>query len=333
MRSCTAKRIIEFCFIVFCCVIFNYGQNNEPVLVSLTEEEKKLNPKSIVENQPDFTAVEEYFSAREISGFSVTRKVARKGKKYRIDTGFVVVITEINKPSIRIMADKTYEESVAVGKPFVSATVPLNPTDLLGFSDISFMALGTIEVNGNKLLKIEAKSKEFAQEVFLYADLGKKNLVTIIQILSPQRKSIQRLRDISFEVSDTLFDISGYRALPKFKWNKVKTASVIFEGNLVKEALVFRHENYLFVHVKEFEDFFIDLNKKVADTVVFQGLLVAQSGAYIWRTTEEEAISVGDLDKIIKANCNSCVKIKSDANSVIIPNPKEENEVLLKINW
>jgi hypothetical protein len=340
MKICHKKRLANLCLIIVCALGLVYGQNNdrskkpdEPLLIPLTEEEKKLDPRTIVENQPDFTALEIYFSAREISGFSTATKVARKGNKYRIDTGFVVVIIEPNKPVLKLTGNKTYEEEVGIRKPYVTATVPLNPTSLLGFSDISFTTLGTIEIEGNKLLKIQAKSKDFDQEVYLYADSGKKNLFTIIQILSPQRSSIQRLKDISFEVPDSLFDFSGYRPLPKFKWEKVKTAAVYFKGNLVKDALVFRHENYIFIHVAEFDHFFIDLDKKIADTVVFQGLLVAKTGTYIWRTNEDEAISVGELGSNIEAKCDSCVKIKFDSNTLVIPDPDNTAKVLLRVTW
>jgi len=316
------------------------GQNNEqtkkanePVVVPLTEEEKKINPRSVVENQPDFTAVQGYFSAREISGFSAASKIARKGNKYRTDTGFVVIITEPNKPALRLNGDKSYEEEIGIRKPFVSATTPLNPTDLLGFADISFTSLGTIELDGSKLLKIQAKSKEFAQEVFLYADLGRKNLLTIIQILSPARNSIQRLNEISFDVPDSLFDISGYKALPKYNWNKVKTATVYFEGKLVKDALVYRYENYIFIHLAEFEHVFIDLNKKIAETVTYRGLLVAKNGAYVWQTNEDEAVSVGELNNKIQSGCDYCVNIKLESNSLIVPNPKNAAQTLLRLTW
>jgi hypothetical protein len=334
------KIFFSACLITFFCFTSVGAQNgnpqeksNEPVLNPLTEEEKKLVPKDIIANQPDFTAVESYFSARSISGFSVAGKVARKGKKYRYDTGFVVVISELNKPLLRLNQDMTYEETVGIVKPFVSPTAPLNPTDLLGFTDISFDALGTIMLDGEKLLKIQAKSKEFAQEVFLYANLNKKNLITIIQIISPQRSGIQRLHEISFEVPDALFDISGYRLLPKYNWSKVKTAKVFFKGKLIEDALVFRHEDYIFVHVAEFEHFFIDLKKKIADTVVFQGLLVAKSGAYIWRTGEDEAISVGEPGGVIEKNCEDCVQIQTGTNFLTIPDPENKSQTLVRVTW
>lgn len=102
---------------------------------------------------------------------------------------------------------------------------------------------------------------------------------------------------------------------------------------MVKDALVFRHENYIFIHVAEFDHFFVDLNKNIADTVVFQGLLVDKNGYYIWRTEENEAISVGELDSNIKANCDSCVKIRFDSNSLTIPEPENTSKTLLKVTW
>jgi hypothetical protein len=334
------KILIFVICVTFFCVNIGYGQLDEskekpkePVLVSLTQDEQKIDPKQIVSNQPDFTAVESYFSARAISGFSAASKVARKGNRYRTDTGFIIVITEPGKPNIRINQDKTYEESVGIRRSFVSATSSLNPTDLLGFEDISFSALGTIEVDGNKLLKIQAKSKEFNQEVFLYSDLSKKNLITIVQIIGPQRSSIQRLQEISFVVPDNLFDISGYRQLPKFKWNKVKIAKVFHNGNLVNDALVFRFGDYVFIHVAEFDHFFVDLKKKIADTVVFQGLLVSADGNYVWRTQDDEATSIGELDNYVSPGCENCVNVQIKSNSLTIPDPENKSKILVKVDW
>lgn len=305
----------------------------EPVLVPLTDEEKKLDPRKIVAGQPDFTAIENYFSASDISGFSASSKIARRGNQYRTDTGFVAVISELGKSDLRLNQDKTYEVTVGVRRPFVSATISLNPTDLLGFKDISLTALGTIEIDGIRLLKIQAKSAEFMQEVYLYADMSRKNLITIVQILGEKRRSLQRLVEISFDVPKELFETNGYRELPKFNWSKVKTAKVHLNGKPVEDALVFRHADYLFIHAGEFDHFFVDLKKKIADTVVFRGLLVAPDGSYIWATKEEEAISVGDLENYVKPDCDTCSKIQVEPNSVSVPDPEKKSKILLKITW
>lgn len=340
-----------FLITVFC-LVSAYGQNNEqtkktvePVLVPLTEEEKKINPRSVVENQPDFTAVQEYLSARSISGFSAISKIARKGSKYRTDTGFVVIITELNKPALRLNGNQTYEEEIGIRKPYISATTPLNPTDLLGFTDISFTALGTIERDGSRLFKIQAKSREFEQEVFLYADLGKQNLFTIIQILSPARSSVQRLKDISFEVPAALFDISGYKPLPKYKWNKVTTAKLFYDGKLRKDFTVFRFENYLFVDLQEPHPatglmlhwhYLVNLKNKTAE-VAFQGMLVTDKGEFAWRSDASEAFSTGELrEKLDTPVCEdkNCPPVIVEPNQVIFPSVYyEDRKSLIKITW
>lgn len=334
MISCQKKFFQVFVLIMFCSSFF-YGQNasNEPALIPLTEDEKKVDPKSVVENQPDFTAIESYFSARDISGFSSSSKVARKGNKYRTDTGFVVVITELNKPNLRLNQDKTLEEGVGNRKSFVSATSPLNPTDLLGFADISFASLGTIDIDKNKLLKIQAKSKEFNQEVFLYADLGKKNLITIVQILGSNRSSIQRLNEISFDVPNQLFDISEYKSKPKFNWTKIKTAKIVYRGENVKDGVAFRHGKYIFIHAGEFDHMLIDVDKKTALTVVYRGLLLSKEGYLIWQTKDEEAVSIGNTEDYFSGENEYSVKIDVTSNSVTIPDRENKNKVLAKITW
>lgn len=141
------------------------------------------------------------------------------------------------------------------------------------------------------------------------------------------------MQEISFNVPADFFDISGYKALSKFNWNKIKTAKVFYKGNLINDALVFRHDDYIFIHVAEFEHFLVDLQKKIADTVVFQGLLVAQNGSYIWRTNADEAISIGEPDGYIESDCNDCVKIQSELNFLAIPDPKNKSKTLVKITW
>ena len=308
-------------------------QPKEPELIPLTTEESKIDLKNLLASQPDYAAKQNFFFSEGFGGFGASNKIAKKGNKYRTDTGFVVVISELNKPTLRLNSDKTYEESVGVRKPYVTPSSPLNPTDLLGFGDISLSALGTVTVDGNKLLKIQAKSKEFKEDVFLYVDFSRKSLITIIQVLGLRQGSIGRLQDISFDVPNELFDLSDYRAVPKFMWKRVKTAKVVYKGKLVSDAQVFRYDDFIFVHVEEFEDMLINLKTSTALTVVFQGELVSKDGSYIWRTDEDEAISIGEPGLYFKNPCKDCVKIRSDLNSTTIPDPEHKSRTLLKLNW
>lgn len=321
------------CGLALTCLGQNVQTRQEPELLPLTDDEKKVNFRDLVAKQPDFTAVENYSSAREISGFSSSSKVARKGTKFRVDTGMVVVFTELNKPTIRLAANKRYEEGVGVYKPFVSATTPLNPTNLLGFEDIDFVALGAIELDGARLLKIQAKSKAFNQEVFLYADRNQKNLIRIVQILGPTRRSIQRYDQVSFNVPAELFDLSGFTALPKFSWKKVVAAQVTHQGKKVGDGLVYRHADYLYVHAGEFSHFLIDLKKGGAMTVVYRGMLLSKDGYYIWSTTEDEAVSIGEPADSIDSKDEDYVKVTVTGNSVTVPDPDKKGRILLKVEW
>ena len=337
MKNKKMRLSYRICWIIliFSTVVFGQKPNTkeqEPVLVPLTAEEAKIDVKSLVANQPDYMATENFFFSEGFGGFSASQKVAKKGNQYRIDTGVVVAISELNKPTINVNNNKTYEESVGLHKPFVTPSKSLNPTDLLGFEDITFSALGTITLDRNKLLKIQAGSKHFEEKVFLYADLGRKNLITIVQVLGLRQGSIERLVDISFDVPVGLFNISGYRVLPKFEWTRVKSAKVIFKGTLAKDAVVFRHEQYIFVHPAEFEDFLVDLKNGIGATVVFEGLLQDKDGSYIWRSNADEAIS-GEFDYELKPGREYLVKIHTGQNSFSISDPKNRTKALVEVSW
>ena len=309
------------------------GNRSEPVLLPLNDAERKIDLRALLAGQPDFAATENYFSAREISGFSLSTKVARKGKQYRLDTGVATVISELHRPSLRLNGDQTYDEDVGNHEPYVSATSPLNPTDLLGFDDIQLSAVGAVDVDGSRLLKIQAKSTSFQQEVFLYADLSRKNLITIVEVIGSERRGIQRLVDVSFDVPASLFDLTGYKARPKFTWKKVETAKVTYRGSAVSDALVYRHGDYLFVHAGEFDHSFIDLRSKTAVTVVFRGMLLARDGNYIWRTKETEAISIGEPANVTKGESEYRVSVRTTPTSVTVPDSRKKDKTLLHIEW
>lgn len=335
----TKQNISILLTIIFCSIIL-FGQKttpktqpNEPVLIPLTEEEKKIDVKDLLVNQPSYTATQNFFFSEGFGGFSASEKIASKGNFYRIDTGMVIVVSEIGKPDIRIYRNKTFEREVWNSKVFITPSVGLNPKDLLSFDDISFSALGSIEIDGHKCLKIEAKSKSISPKVFLYAAKDLKNLIIAAQVLAEKQGSVQRLVNISFDVPDSLFQIpSGYRELPKHKWTKVDTAKVYKNDKLLSGAIIFRHDDFIFLHIEEFEDYLIDLKNKKSG-ISFQGLLVASNGRYIWKTEENEAISSGDL-VVNKNDCKKCPAIVVGSNFVTFPNSMYDySKIIYKLTW
>jgi hypothetical protein len=328
--------LLTIYWLILLCTFYVNGQQNntanrEPVLAPLTEGERKIDLRSIVAFQPDFIADEIYFSAREVSGFSTGRK------RDFFDTGAVKVIMEYGKPDIRIYPNKTWEDEPVVRQPFISATIPLVPTSLLGFDDITFVALGTIEIDKHKCLKIQASSKYFPHKVFLYAALDLKNLIIATQVIGESRRSIQRLQNISFDVKDDVVEVpKDYKKLPKYKWQRLVNAQVFVDGKQIKDAKVYRSElpEYLYIHVAEFDNFFVNLERRTAQ-IGFQGLLIAPSGQYVWRTEEMEAVSSGELKTYdLGATCEKkkCPKVNVGTNFIIFPQ-NSDGESIVKVTW
>ena len=71
--------------------------SEEPILSPLTEAERAFDLQNIVANQPDFVADEVFFYGEGFGGFSAKSRVARKGNRYFVDTGYVKIITESGK--------------------------------------------------------------------------------------------------------------------------------------------------------------------------------------------------------------------------------------------
>jgi hypothetical protein len=226
----------------------------EPALMALTEAERALDFKSIVANQPDFVANELFFYGEGFGGFSAKRRVARKGNRYFVDTGYVKVIMEPGKEIRLNDGNKTFEE-IPIGSEFVLGNShPIDPQILASQKGVSFTALGAQTIDGHKRIKIEAKIPDQTAQVFLYAAEDLKYLVVVAQLLNPPRGAIQRLQNISLAVPGELVDIPpNYRPLPKHKWSLVDPANVSYDGKPGKDYSVFRSDdgNQLFVTLYE----------------------------------------------------------------------------------
>lgn len=145
------------------------AQENEPPLVPLTEEARKLDLVEILTNQPDFRAEESFFDFEGHGGFSAKRIVARKGQRQLIDTGFVKLLTEPGKEIRLNDASKTYEELPVRDELTLANGRPLDVHRLARQDGVRFTALGSQIIDGYKCLKIEAKLDGQPTQVFLYA--------------------------------------------------------------------------------------------------------------------------------------------------------------------
>ena len=84
---------------------------DEEVLTPLTEEEKSLNPRDVILNQPDFVADLNFFVGEGFGGFGGAERLARKGNRYREESQYWIFIGELGKPSARVFPQaKAYDD-------------------------------------------------------------------------------------------------------------------------------------------------------------------------------------------------------------------------------
>jgi hypothetical protein len=86
-------------------------KKDEEVLTPLTDEERALDPRNIVANQPDFVADLTFFYGEGFGGMSGGEHIARKGKRYREESQFWLFIGEEGKPAARVSTEvKAYDD-------------------------------------------------------------------------------------------------------------------------------------------------------------------------------------------------------------------------------
>lgn len=267
----------------------------EEVLTPLTEEERSLNARDLILNQPDFVADLNFFVGEGFGGFGGAERLARKGKRYREESQFWIFIGELGKPSARLFPqDKSYDDFESSRGGSADST-PINPAALAAEPDVTFTALGTRIIDGHNCLKIEATRKGKPKKFYFYAARDLKNLVIVAQIVEPRRNTLQRLGNISLNVPDSLVQIpSDYKPIEHDRWVKLENAKVTHGGKAAKDFFVFRAPGgQLFVHVNDGYypwDYLVRPQEATVETA-FQGLIVTRSGEYIWQTTETEGFS------------------------------------------
>src|SRR5262249_16743903 len=85
-------------------------RKEEEVLTPLTDEERSLNPRDLILNQPDFVADLSFFVGEGFGGFSGGERLVRKGSKYREESQFWIFIGEVGKSAARLYPDaKVYD--------------------------------------------------------------------------------------------------------------------------------------------------------------------------------------------------------------------------------
>jgi hypothetical protein len=267
----------------------------EEILTPLTAEQRALDPRTVISNQPDFVADLIFFVGEGFGGHGFSQRLARKGNRYREESEFWIFVGELGKPSARLFPTAKLYDDFEPPRGGSADHTPINPAALAKEDGVSFTALGARVIDGHDCLKIEAARNGKPEKFYFYAALDLKNLVILAQILEPRRSTVQRLGNISFEVPDELVRIPpDYKSIPHDRWVKVENAQVKYGGKVSRDFVVFRAPGgQLFVRINDarYEWSYLVRPKEATVETAFQGLIVTREGEFIWRTKETEGFS------------------------------------------
>jgi hypothetical protein len=275
----------------------------EETLAPLTAEERSLNPREILLNQPDFAADSHFFVSEGFGAYGGSAHVVRVGDRYREESQFWTFVGEIGQGSVRLYpAAKVFDDMVppSIGASYGSLIYP-KP---FAIQSNRVTALGTVEIDGHKCLKIEVLPDGEDQKVFLYAALDLKNLVIGSERFGPKANKREKLTNVSLDPGPAQVEVpADFKSIEHHRWVKVETARVTYKGMLSKDYGVFRAPGgELFIWVSDayypWQYLYDPQTKTIA--IAFQGLLVNRAGTYIWQTNETEAFSLNDHSGLVK---------------------------------
>src|SRR5687767_13817865 len=131
----------------------------QEVLFPLTEEERLLNPRDLILNQPDFMADLSFFVAHRVSGHGFSQKLVRKGNRYREESEFWIFVGEYGKPSARLFPQAKIYDDYVPPRGGSQDRPPIDAPAVARENDVTFTAVGTVAIDGHHCIKIEARRK------------------------------------------------------------------------------------------------------------------------------------------------------------------------------
>lgn len=167
--------------------------------------------REILAGQPDFAAEETIndFEPHLGAGFSATSSVAKRGGTYRADNGTFIFLFKPDGPYLRLyVKGRTYEElPLTENQRAVWHTYANHVGIFAGKEKVLF----EIARDGDEYVVIkatpEAEPERAGEVIYFYAAKRLRNLVTKIELLTPGRRTVWDLSNISFDVPAKLFEI------------------------------------------------------------------------------------------------------------------------------
>ncbi len=308
-----------------------------PPLVPLTEAERTLDLRSLIANQPDFTADEQFFASESRGGFGGAEKVARKGDSYRIDNGLYVFIYQRGKPGIRMgRGSKVYDPLFAKQDDSIVPWASVSPLALAQLANAKLTALGAQIIDKHRCLKVEANKPSLEYKVILYLAGDLNYLAIAIQVVGENRGSIQTLHNISLSVPASLFDLSDYQPMPLRKWDRITRVRVFLGGKELSDPTLFRAptgEMFLAVRGPVMTDTYILRPKEGTAEVAFQGEIKTEEGEYAWATRANVGFSGPDTPKehrLYSCRETNCPKVEVGPDYFIFPDGSKR---MIRVTW
>ncbi len=263
----------------------------EEILTPLTSDERTINARDIILNQPDFIADLTFFVGEGFGGYGGAERLARKRNRYREESQFWIFVGELGKPSARLFPQAKAYNDFEPPRGGSADSTPINPQALAQENEVTFLALGTTVIDGHNCLKIEATRGGRVEKFYFYAARDLKNLVIVAQIIEPKRSTLQRLANISLDVPESLVQIPlDYKSIEHDQWTKLEKAIITYKGRPAKDAAVFSAPGgQLFVRVNDWT-YLVRPHEETVETA-FQGLVVTRSGEFVWETKETVGFS------------------------------------------
>jgi hypothetical protein len=313
----------------------------QEVLTPLTDDERSLNLRDVILNQPDFVADFGFFVGEGFGAYSWANRLARKGTRYREESQFWTFVGDVGKGTARLYPQAKVYDDMEPPHGITAERILFNPSALAKDSDASFTGLGTLQIDGHNCIKIKVVRAEKSQEIYLYLARDLRNLAIAAVVIEPKRSITQSLHNISLEVPDSMVQIpSEYKPIEHDRWTKLETAKLTYKDKPSKDFGVFRAPGgELFIWIKDayYPWEYLVRPKQGTVEIAFQGLLVTRSGEYIWRTNETEAFS--QLGYRV-SRPRAAYETEEDTHAAVTPNSVkfrsrsyERDKAMIEVSW
>jgi hypothetical protein len=171
--------------------------------------------QQILAMQPDFVA-DQFYASFETRGHghSYTFQVAKKGEWYRSASDMTAAFSSYAEPNVRyFLQAKTFDSPPRSKEKRVWYLSAQTPAILAQEHGVVFETIGEEAVDGHNCIKIRVTNPTEHDEVtaFLYAAKDLKNLVIRTELTLPDRRTTFILKNISFDVPDSLFKVLARR--------------------------------------------------------------------------------------------------------------------------